>query len=65
MDGDIDVAVVGARAGAATATFPRDKTGGDGIAAHEFDLLGALAVPGLLDLAVDVPLVRIRTLPAA
>jgi len=43
------------------ATFPRDKTCGDGIAAPVFDLLDALGVPGLADTAPEVPRLRIRT----
>ena len=33
------------------ATFPRDKCCGDGIAAEVFDLLAALGVPDVADLA--------------
>jgi menaquinone-9 beta-reductase len=43
------------------AAFPRDKTCGDGIAAHVFDLLDALGVPGLAGTAPEVPRLRIRT----
>jgi geranylgeranyl reductase family protein len=43
------------------ATFPRDKTCGDGIAAHVFDLLDALGVVGLADRAPAVPRLRLRT----
>ena len=43
------------------ATFPRDKTCGDGIAAHVFDLLDALGVRGLADSAPAVPRLRFRT----
>lgn len=41
------------------AAFPRDKTCGDGIAAHVFDLLDALGVPAMA--APEVPRLRIRT----
>jgi geranylgeranyl reductase family protein len=43
------------------ATFPRDKTCGDGVAAAVFDLLAALGAPGLEDLAPPVPRLRLRT----
>ncbi|MDT7709133.1 MAG: hypothetical protein QOG20_4740 [Pseudonocardiales bacterium] len=43
------------------ATFPRDKTCGDGIAAHVFDLLDALGVSGLAEGAPAVPRLRFRT----
>jgi len=43
------------------AAFPRDKTCGDGIAAHVFDLLDALGVRGLADSAPAVPRLRFRT----
>jgi geranylgeranyl reductase family protein len=43
------------------AAFPRDKTCGDGIAAHVFDLLDALGVSGLVDGAPAVPRLRFRT----
>jgi geranylgeranyl reductase family protein len=43
------------------AAFPRDKTCGDGIAAHVFDLLDALGVGGLRDDAPEVPRLRFRT----
>ena len=42
------------------ATFPRDKTCGDGIAAHVFDLLAALGVEGSGS-APAVPRLRLRT----
>ena len=43
------------------AAFPRDKTCGDGIAAHVFDLLDALGVVGLADRGPAVPRLRLRT----
>ncbi len=43
------------------AAFPRDKTCGDGIAAHVFDLLDALGVGGLADSDSAVPRLRFRT----
>ena len=43
------------------AAFPRDKTCGDGIAAHVFDLLDALGVHGLADSTPAVPRLRFRT----
>jgi menaquinone-9 beta-reductase len=43
------------------ATFPRDKCCGDGIAAEVFDLLAALGVPDVADLAPPVPRLRLRT----
>ena len=42
-------------------TFPRDKCCGDGIAAEVFDLLAALGVPDVADLAPPVPRLRLRT----
>ena len=44
-----------------SASFPRDKTCGDGVAAEVFDLLSALGVPGLEALAPPVPRLRLRT----
>ena len=41
--------------------FPRDKCCGDGIAAEVFDLLAALGVPDVADLAPPVPRLRLRT----
>ena len=41
--------------------FPRDKCCGDGIAAEVFDLLAALGVPHVADLAPPVPRLRLRT----
>ncbi|MCW0213456.1 MAG: NAD(P)/FAD-dependent oxidoreductase [Pseudonocardia sp.] len=43
------------------ATFPRDKTCGDGVAAPVFDLLAALGAPGLEELSPPVPRLRLRT----
>ncbi len=43
------------------ATFPRDKTCGDGVAAHVFDLLHALDVPDLRPLGPAVPGLRLRS----
>lgn len=43
------------------AAFPRDKTCGDGIAAHVFDLLEALGVPDLSRLGPAVPKLALRT----
>jgi geranylgeranyl reductase family protein len=43
------------------ATFPRDKTCGDGVAAHVFDLLDALGVPDLRSLGPAVPGLRLRS----
>lgn len=43
------------------AAFPRDKTCGDGVAAHVFDLLDALAVPDLRPLGSVVPRMRLRS----
>jgi FAD binding domain len=43
------------------ATFPRDKCCGDGIAAEVFDLLAALGVPDVADLAPPVPRLRLST----
>lgn len=43
------------------AAFPRDKTCGDGIAAHVFDLLDALGVPDLRALGPAVPGLRLRS----
>ena len=37
------------------AAFPRDKTCGDGVAAHVFDLLDALGVPDLRPLGPPCP----------
>lgn len=41
------------------AAFPRDKTCGDGVAAHVFDLLDALGVPDLRPLGPAVPGLRL------
>ena len=41
--------------------FPRDKCCGDGIVAEVFDLLAALGVPDVADLAPPVPRLRLRT----
>jgi menaquinone-9 beta-reductase len=43
------------------AAFPRDKTCGDGIAAHVFELLDALGVPDLTGLGPAVPRMRLRS----
>lgn len=43
------------------AAFPRDKTCGDGVAAHVFDLLDALGVPDLRPLGPAVPGLRMRS----
>lgn len=43
------------------AAFPRDKTCGDGIAAHVLDLLDALGVPDLTPLGPEVPRLRLRS----
>lgn len=43
------------------AGFPRDKTCGDGIAAHVFDLLDALGVPDLSRLGPPVPRLTLRS----
>lgn len=43
------------------ADFPRDKTCGDGIAAHVLDLLDALGVPDLTHLGPEVPRLRLRS----
>ncbi len=43
------------------AAFPRDKTCGDGIAAHALDLLDALGVPGIAGLGPPVPRLRLRS----
>jgi geranylgeranyl reductase family protein len=43
------------------ADFPRDKTCGDGIAAHVLDLLAALGVPDLSHLGPEVPRLRLRS----
>jgi geranylgeranyl reductase family protein len=43
------------------AAFPRDKTCGDGIAAHVLDLLDALAVPDVRSLGSTVPRLRLRS----
>jgi geranylgeranyl reductase family protein len=43
------------------ATFPRDKTCGDGIAAHALELLDALGVPGVARLGPPVPRLRLRS----
>jgi menaquinone-9 beta-reductase len=43
------------------AAFPRDKTCGDGVAAHVFDLLDALEVPDLRPLGPAVPGLRLRS----
>lgn len=43
------------------AAFPRDKTCGDGVAAHVFDLLDALGVPDLRPLGPAVPGLRLRS----
>src|SRR5690606_24895859 len=42
------------------ATFPRDKTCGDGIAAHVFELLDDLGVPGLTRLGPPIPRLRLH-----
>jgi len=42
------------------ADFPRDKTCGDGIAAHVFDVLESLGVEGLERLGPPVPRLRLR-----
>ncbi|MFR9801473.1 geranylgeranyl reductase family protein [Pseudonocardia sp. RS010] len=43
------------------ATFPRDKTCGDGIAAGVFDLLAALGLPDLARLGAAVPRLHVRS----
>ncbi|WP_219418346.1 geranylgeranyl reductase family protein [Pseudonocardia nigra] len=43
------------------AGFPRDKTCGDGIAAHVLDVLAALGVPDLDTLGPPVPRLRLRS----
>ena len=43
------------------ATFPRDKTCGDGVAAQVFDLLHGLGVHGVEDLGPVMPRLRLRT----
>jgi geranylgeranyl reductase family protein len=43
------------------AAFPRDKTCGDGIAAHAIDLVEALGVPGVSRLGPPVPRLRLRS----
>jgi geranylgeranyl reductase family protein len=43
------------------AAFPRDKTCGDGIAAHALELVEALGVPGVDRLGPPVPRLRLRT----
>jgi geranylgeranyl reductase family protein len=43
------------------AAFPRDKTCGDGIAAHVLDLLDALGVPHMDRLGPPVPRLRLRS----
>ncbi|WP_198962075.1 NAD(P)/FAD-dependent oxidoreductase [Pseudonocardia sp. MH-G8] len=43
------------------ATFPRDKTCGDGIAAHALDLVEGLGVPGVSALGPPVPRLRLRS----
>jgi geranylgeranyl reductase family protein len=43
------------------AEFPRDKTCGDGIAAHVLELLEALGVPELTDLGPAVPRLQLRS----
>lgn len=43
------------------AAFPRDKTCGDGIAAHALDLVEALGVPGVAGLGPPVPRLRLRS----
>lgn len=43
------------------AAFPRDKTCGDGIAAHVLELLAALGVPDLDRLGPEVPRLRLRS----
>jgi len=43
------------------AAFPRDKTCGDGIAAHALDLVAALGVRGVAALGPAVPRLRLRT----
>jgi menaquinone-9 beta-reductase len=43
------------------AEFPRDKTCGDGIAAHALDLVEALGVPGVSRLGPAVPRMRLRS----
>ncbi|TQM45621.1 NAD(P)/FAD-dependent oxidoreductase [Pseudonocardia cypriaca] len=43
------------------AEFPRDKTCGDGIAAHALDLVEALGVPGVSRLGPPVPRMRLRS----
>lgn len=43
------------------AAFPRDKTCGDGVAAHVFDLLDALGVPDLRPLGPAVAGLRLRS----
>ncbi|MHA6625318.1 NAD(P)/FAD-dependent oxidoreductase [Pseudonocardia sichuanensis] len=43
------------------AAFPRDKTCGDGIAAHALDLLDGLGVPGVSGLGPPVPRLRLRS----
>ena len=43
------------------AAFPRDKTCGDGVAAHVFDLLDALGLPDLRPLGPAVPGLRLRS----
>ncbi|MBA3524486.1 MAG: geranylgeranyl reductase, partial [Geodermatophilaceae bacterium] len=42
-------------------SFPRDKTCGDGIAAHVIDELEGLGVPFSAWASVDVPALRLRT----
>jgi menaquinone-9 beta-reductase len=43
------------------AAFPRDKTCGDGIAAHALELVEALGVPGVSGLGPPVPRLRLRS----
>lgn len=43
------------------AAFPRDKTCGDGVAAHVFELLDALGVPDLTHLGPAVPRMQLRS----
>jgi menaquinone-9 beta-reductase len=43
------------------AAFPRDKTCGDGIAAHALELVEALGVPGASRLGTPVPRLRLRS----